>query len=165
MPRPHAQDVFLNARLQLELQIAAWQSCALLSRASTGSIARKSSMRASGDTVLPDAEQQDEADAEAEPQIAAGPDANPDVLLDGFKPPEVRAPCQSQLCLLAKWCRPWLASCSNAGIRQNLMPGIPKCQQNQAAFMLRRCSIPLLISQEKASTLTMQPDGRHCWLS
>ena len=65
----------------------------LLSRASTGSIARKSSMRASGDAVLPNAEQEEEADVEAEPQIAAGPDANPDVLLDGFKPPEVRGPC------------------------------------------------------------------------
>ena len=65
------------------------QAWVLLSRASTGSIARKSSMRASGDAVLPDAEQEEEADDEAEPQIAAGPDANPDVLLDGFKLPEV----------------------------------------------------------------------------
>ena len=61
----------------------------MLSRASTGSIARKPSMRVSGDAAMPDAQEAADTAVEPDAQIAAGPDADPDVLIDGFKPPEV----------------------------------------------------------------------------
>ena len=38
---------------------------------------------------MPDAEEDADTAVEPDAQIAAGPDANPDVLIDGFKPPEV----------------------------------------------------------------------------